>query len=180
MLNLLVILSRGINRLNRAVGRATAWLTTGLVLLISYDVAARYLFQASSAAMFELEWHVFAVIFLVGAGDTLRRDRHVRVDVFYNRFTPRGRAWVDLLGTLLLLLPFCGLVLKASLPYVELSYRVAERSSDPGGLPYRFAIKSMILVGFGLLALQAIPLLTGSLLVLAGRDARALDVDARP
>jgi TRAP-type mannitol/chloroaromatic compound transport system permease small subunit len=172
MLALLVQLSRAIHHLNEWVGRGVAWLTTGLVLMFCYDVVTRYVFNYSNVAMFEMEWHLFAIIFLAGAGYTLRHDKHVRVDVFYAKFSPRTKAWVNLLGTLCLLLPFCLIILKGAWPYVAISYRIGEGSSDPGGLPYRFVIKSFMLIGFGLLGLQGIALMVASLVTLAGGDAR--------
>jgi TRAP-type mannitol/chloroaromatic compound transport system permease small subunit len=175
MLRVLVRFSQLINRLNEWVGRAVAWLTTVLVLMFCYDVVTRYVFNYSNVAMFELEWHLFAVIFLAGAGYTLRHDRHVRVDVLYAKFSPRTKAWVNLLGTLFFLFPFSLVVFKGAWPYVAISFRIGEGSSDPGGLPYRFVIKSFMLTGFGLLFLQGLSMIAASLLTLAGGDARQLD-----
>ncbi len=139
-------------------GRAVAWLMLLMVLVISYDVAMRYLFQSGSVALQELEWHLFALIFLLGAAYTLKHDSHVRVDVFYQsrRLGPRGRAWVDLMGCLLFLIPFCLLVINASLPFVENAYQLGEGSPDPGGLPHRYLLKAAIPLGFALLLLQGI------------------------
>ena len=88
-------------------GRVTCWLTTLLVVVVCFDVATRYLLDFTLVAVQEIQWHLFAVIFLIGAAYTLRDDRHVRVDVLYANFSPRGKAWVNLLGTVLLLGPFC-------------------------------------------------------------------------
>lgn len=139
-------------------GRIVAWLVLAMTLLVTYDVAMRYLFQSGSVALQELEWHLFAMLFLLAAAYTLKHDGHVRVDVFYHsRFmSPRRRAWVDLLGTLFFLLPFCVLVIQASWPFVVNSYSIAETSPDPGGLPYRFLLKGAIPLGFALLALQGL------------------------
>lgn len=120
------------------------------------DVAFRYLFNKTSAASFELEWHLFATIFLLGAAYTLQQDKHVRVDVFYTKFSAKGKAWVNLLGTLLLLIPFCLVAFWESLSFVANSFAVRETSPDPGGLPARYIIKATIPIGFGLLALQGI------------------------
>ncbi len=172
MLELLARLSQAINRLNERVGVAVSWLTTALVLMFCYDVITRYVFNYSNVAMFELEWHLFAIIFLTGAGYTLRHDKHVRVDVLYAKFSPKNQAWVNLLGTLCFLFPFCLIVIKSAWPYTEIAYRISEGSPDPGGLPYRFVIKGFMLIGFGLLMLQGISLITASLITLAGGDAR--------
>jgi len=142
--------------LNEKVGSLVAWLTTGLMLLVGYDVFTRYLLKRSSVAVQELEWHLFAIIFLLGAGFTLKHNRHVRVDVFYARLTQKSRAWIDLLGSLLFLLPFAALIIWTSFTFVKNAFLIGETSPDPGGLPARFLIKAAIPVGFALLLLQAL------------------------
>lgn len=139
-------------------GRATAWLVLGMVLLIGFDVTMRYLFQGGSVGLQELEWHLFALLFLFGAAYTFKHDGHVRVDIFYHsqRMTDRGRAWIDLLGGLFFLLPFCLLIIVSSLPFVNYAFSIGEGSPDPGGLPYRFLLKAAIPLGFSLLLLQGI------------------------
>jgi TRAP-type mannitol/chloroaromatic compound transport system permease small subunit len=148
--------SRKIHQLNEAVGRITAWLTSALVLLVSFDVVQRYFFKTTSVAFLDLEWHLFAMIFLLGAGYSLRHDQHVRVDVFYTRMSERQQAWVDLLGTLFFLLPFCVVMIYASFKYAFVSWSYNEGSADPGGLPARYVIKAMISIGFSLLFLQGL------------------------
>ena len=150
----------------------TAWLVLILVLLISYDVAMRYLFHSGSVALQELEWHIFAIIFLFGGAYTLKYDGHVRVDILYrSRFlSNRHRAWVDLIGTLVFLIPFCLLVISGSLPFVGNSFSMSEGSPDPGGLPYRYLLKAAIPVAFGLLLLQGVSLLITSINVIRGGD----------
>ncbi|HHH36456.1 MAG TPA: TRAP transporter small permease subunit [Gammaproteobacteria bacterium] len=154
-----------IETLSEWSGRAVAWLVLLMVGLIGYDVAMRYLFQSGSVALQELEWHLFALIFLLGAAYTLKHDGHVRVDVFYQsrRLGARGRAWVDLLGCLLFLVPFCLLVIHASLPFVENAWRLGEGSPDPGGLPHRYLLKAAIPAGFFLLLLQGIAMMIRSI-----------------
>lgn len=145
-------------------GRAVSWLTLVLVLLVSYDVSMRYLFQEGSVALQELEWHLFALIFLLGAAYTLKYDEHVRVDLFYRArwMNERKRAWIDLLGTLFFLLPFCVLIIYSAWPFVENSYSLGEHSPDPGGLPYRYLIKAMIPFCFVLLSIQGISIVIRS------------------
>ena len=155
-----------IDQINEWVGRKISWLTSVLVLIICGDVVMRYFFNTSSAGVFELEWHIFAVIFLLGAAYTLKHDKHVRVDVFYSRFTEKQKAWVNLTGTLLFLLPFCFVVIDASFKFVENSYRFHESSPDPGGLPARFIIKSAITIGFILLLMQSISLIFKSIVTI--------------
>ena len=152
-----------IDRMVKHIGVAVSWLTLILVLVIVIDVTLRYLFNSTSAASFELEWHLFALIFLVGASYTLQEDKHVRVDVFYHRFSERKKAWVNIIGTLVLLLPFCAIAFWESISFVESSFSVRETSPDPGGLPARYIIKSAIPVGFLLLGLQGISVLMKSL-----------------
>ncbi len=149
-------------------GRATAWLVLALVLLIVYDVAMRYLFMSGSVALQELEWHLFALIFLLAAAYTFRHDAHVRVDIFYSsRFSARTRAWIDLLGGLFLLLPFCLLIIYCSWPFVLNSFAMHEGSPDPGGLPARYLLKAAIPLGFALLLLQGIADILRQALILA-------------
>jgi len=96
----------------------------------------------------EFERHLFALIFLVAAAYTLKIDDHVRVDVFYTRFSPRKKAWINLLGTIFLLIPFCVIVILASQDFVEVSFRIKETSPDAGGLPARYILKAFIPISF--------------------------------
>ena len=154
------------DQINRFVGRAVSWLALGLVLITVYDVMLRYFFKAGSLAIQEMEWHVFALIFLFGAGYTYAENQHVRVDIFYGRMSPRIQAGIDFFGALLFLLPFCALLVWTSIPFVERSYSIMERSADPGGLPYRFLIKAAIPLGVLLLALQGLYVLRSSFRIL--------------
>lgn len=166
MRKLLISFRSAINRFNEAVGRGVAWLTTVLVLVIVYDVAARYLFNTSSAGIVELEWHLFSFIFLLGAAYALKHDRHVRVDVFYQNFSLRQKAWVNLVGTVLFLIPFCVVAIVAAWEFTKNSWMIQEGSPDPGGLPARYVVKAAIPIGLTLLLLQAVSLLIESLLTL--------------
>ncbi len=157
------VLYRACCRLNELVGRAASWLTLLLVLITVSDVFSRYLFHSGSVAVQELEWHLFALIFLLGAAFTLREDAHVRVDVFYGRFSERTKAWVNIFGTIFFLFPFCVVVIWASIPFVGASYNLGEISPDAGGLPFRFLLKAAIPLGFLLLALQGVAVLIDSL-----------------
>jgi TRAP-type mannitol/chloroaromatic compound transport system permease small subunit len=126
----------------------------------------RYLFNSSSIAIYELEWHIFSLIFLLAAGFALKHDKHVRVDVFYSRFPEKTKAWVNLTATILLLFPFCLILITEGFDFVSNSFRESESSPDPGGLPARYLIKAAIPVGIGLLFIQAVSLVCQSLLVL--------------
>jgi len=159
-----------IERLSEWTGRLAAWLVLAMVLLICYDVAMRYLFHSGSAAVQELEWHLFALVFLLGGAYTLKHDAHVRVDILYQArwMTDRRRAWVDLLGGLLFMVPFCLLVIETSWSFAYSSYQLGEGSPDAGGLPYRFVLKGAIPVGFTLLLLQGLACIVRSLQTLLG------------
>ena len=161
-----------IDTLSEWSGRAVSWLVLVMVLVIGYDVAMRYLFQSGSVALQELEWHLFALVFLLGAAYTLRHDGHVRVDIFYNgrHMNERRRAWVDLFGGVFLLLPFCLLVIVTTLPFVASSFAMGEGSPDPGGLPYRFLLKGAIVLGFSLLLLQGIGHILRCISILLNKD----------
>lgn len=157
-----------IDRLNGKVGRATSWVTLGLVLIVFVDVVMRYAFKTSFVLTQELEWHVFAFIFLVGAGYTLLSDGHVRVDIVYQRYGPKGRAWTNLLGVVFFLIPGCLLVVATSWHFMLRAFQVGEGSPDPGGIPYRFIVKGFIPLGFSLLLLQGVSLGIRSLLEILG------------
>ena len=137
-------------------GKISSWFSLGLVLLISTDVLLRYIFNFSTAALYEMEWHLFAIIFLLASPYTLQKNKHVRVDVFYNNFSKRKKNIVDLIGNIIFLIPFSFIIFYTSLPFVEDSYSILESSPDPGGLPYRFIIKSIIPIAFFLLMIQGI------------------------
>ena len=153
-------------------GRLVAWLILALVLLVGYDVTMRYLFQSGSVALQELEWHLFALIFLVGAAYTFKQDDHVRLDLFYHgRFmNDKRRALVNIFGGLCLLIPFCLLIIISSWPFVQQAFIHAEGSPDPGGLPYRWILKAAIPAGFFLLLLQGIADVLKNIVTLRERD----------
>lgn len=159
-----------IDTLNTWVGQGVAWVTLILVLVVFVDVVMRYLFNTSFVSTQELEWHLFAVIFLMGAGYTLLNDGHVRVDIIYQRLTPKGRAWINLVGVVFFLIPGCVLVIVTSWQFVHTAWSVMEGSPDPGGIPLRFIVKSTIPVGFSLLLLQGIAMGLRSLMVILGAE----------
>lgn len=148
----------GIDRLNRAVGRSIMWLTVLMVLVQAAVVLLRYVFAIGFVPMQETVWTMNGLVFLLGAGFTLLKNGHVRVDVFYRGARLRTRALIDALGVILLLLPFCVVTLVLSWPYVATSWRVLEGSREVGGLPGLFLLKSVLLVFASLLGLQAVSL----------------------
>lgn len=153
-------ISRVIDRMNDRLGRGVAWLSVAMVLIGAYNAVARYLgryigVNLSSNAYIELQWYMFSLLFLLGGAYALRQNAHVRVDVVFGRFPPRARAWINLLGTLVFLIPFSALAVWVSWPSVRNSWQVLEMSPDPGGLP-RYPIKSMIPLAFLLLIVQGV------------------------
>jgi len=147
-----------VDKLNIKLGLLISWLTALLVVITCYDVFTRYILNESSIALQELEWHLFAVIFLMAASYTLIKDDHVRVDVFYSRFSKNKKAWINLLGSVFFLIPFCILVIYTSKDFVVNSFLFKETSPDAGGLPARYIIKSFIPISFIFLLLQGFSL----------------------
>ena len=150
---------RTIDSVISLIAKVISWLTILLILTIVIDVIFRYSMSITSAASFELEWHFFSAIFLLGSAYALQNDRHVRVDVFYQKFSEKRKAWVDIFGILLFLFPFCVITIWESLSFVSNSFEINETSPQPGGLPFRWIIKAAIPAGFGLLLLQGLSLL---------------------
>jgi len=164
---LLLGLAKVIDALNERVGVLVTWLVLLVTLLSAANAVVRYAFHYSSNAYLEAQWYLFALIFLWGAGWTLKHNGHVRVDVLYGRLSKRAQLWIDLLGTLFFLLPMVGLVLWLSWPIVMESLRIREMSPDAGGLP-RWPIKLAVPIGLVLLALQGLSELIKRVAALTG------------
>ncbi|MDD4882501.1 MAG: TRAP transporter small permease subunit [Gallionellaceae bacterium] len=154
-MNRLLTLSRLIDALNERIGRFAMWLVLVAVLVSSGNALSRYGLNMSSNAWLEIQWYLFAAIFLLGAGYTLKHNGHVRIDILYGRFSPRTRAWIDLAGGLLFLLPTALIIAWLGWTGFADSYAIGEMSPDAGGLS-RWPIKLLIPVGFTLLALQGL------------------------
>ena len=144
---------RRIEALIDAVGRATLYLVLAMVVLVATNVLLRYAFSVGSVWAQELEWHLLAAVILFGMSFALQRGDNVRVDLFYANFAPRTKFVVDLVSGVLTL-AIALLFVKLSLAYVAQSYSIGETSPDPGGIPFRWAVKGLIPLGFGLLAVQ--------------------------
>jgi TRAP-type mannitol/chloroaromatic compound transport system permease small subunit len=149
-------------------GYIAAWLSSALVLVIMYDVITRYFLNNSKIWVQELEWHIFALMILLGAAYTLRQNGHVRVDVIYGKLSPKKQAFIDLLGVIILLIPFSLLIIYTSKDFILSSWEVKECSPDPGGLPGRYLLKAMIPFGFILLIIQGVSMLLKAILTLKG------------
>ncbi len=164
--------SQVIDRLIEKIGNCVAWLTLAMVLIGSYNAIVRYLGRnlggnLSSNAYLEMQWYLFSLVFLLGSSYSFQRNAHVRVDLVYGRLTDRGRAWIDLIGTIVLMMPFTVFTLWVSWPAVRNSWAVREVSSDPGGLA-RYPIKTVVLIAFGLLLLQGMAHLVRQVAILRG------------
>jgi TRAP-type mannitol/chloroaromatic compound transport system permease small subunit len=144
-----------IDALNERVGRAVTWLVLAVALVSAGNALARYAWDSGSNAWLELQWYLFAAIFLLAAGYTLRHNGHVRIDVLYGRWSARGRAWIDLFGSLVFLLPMAGMIAWMSWDSLAQAYTLHEGSPDAGGL-LRWPVRALIPLGFGLLALQGV------------------------
>jgi TRAP-type mannitol/chloroaromatic compound transport system permease small subunit len=154
-LKTLLAAARAIDAVNERIGRIACWLTLVVVLVATANAILRYGFRLGSNAFLEVQWYMFALIFLFGAAFTLARGGHVRVDVLYGRQTPQRQAWIDIIGGLLFFLPTTIALTVLSLPMVISSIEVWERSPDVGGLA-RWPIKLAIPVAFSLLSLQGV------------------------
>ncbi|QOY53711.1 TRAP transporter small permease subunit [Candidatus Sulfurimonas marisnigri] len=137
------------------LGYLTAFILGLLVLLVVYDATVRYLFSGGSIALQELEWHFFDLVILFGIAYTLREDAHVRVDIFYASFSDKTKALINTISSLFFILPFSILIIYIGLDFVSQSFIQDECSSNPGGLDYRFLVKSLMPLSFIFLALQA-------------------------
>ncbi len=168
-----------IDRINERVGRLVSWWTLLLVGVTFTDVVMRYFFNTSFVFTQELEWHVFAFIFLMGAGYTLKIDGHVRVEVFYGKMSRRGKAWIDLVGVLFFLIPSCALFVKTGIPFVAKSFAIMEGSPDPGGIPFRFLLKACIPAGYALILLQGVSLGIKSLAAIIGLPVEEATIEER-
>lgn len=161
-------LLRWLDGLTEGVGRAIAWLVVIMMVLQFAIVVMRYFLGINSIVVQESVMYMHAAVFMLGAAWTLKHDGHVRVDIFYRRFSERGRAWIDLLGTLLLLIPVALFIAISSFHYVLSSWAIMERSPN-GGIPAVFLLKTLILVMVGLLLLQAVAQLMRQTMIIRGK-----------
>ncbi len=144
-----------IERFIDLVGRVTSWLALAIVLLMATNVVLRYLFSYGSVWSQELEWHLLTPLIMFAVAYAYLKGDLVRVDVLYTHFSPRKKAIVNLVSAILCLV-IAAIIFYFSVKYVEQSYSIMEKSSDPGGLTHRWVLKAMIPLGFVLLALQSV------------------------
>jgi TRAP-type mannitol/chloroaromatic compound transport system permease small subunit len=150
-------------------GRLASWAGFALVCVMAFNVLLRYLFHTGSVAMQELEWHLMAPVSLLCIAYAIKHEGHVRVDILYGRFPPRVKQVLDVLACLAAV-AFSAIIIRLSIGYVMQSYLIGETSPDPGGLPYRFLLKSMIPLGFLLLLVQSLAATLRSLIPFFGGE----------
>jgi TRAP-type mannitol/chloroaromatic compound transport system permease small subunit len=151
-------------------GRIISWLTLAMVVITFGVVVLRYVFESGSIALQESVTYLHAAVFMLCAAYTLKHDAHVRIDIFYQRWSARTRAWADLLGTLLLLVPVCVFIIASSLDYVASSWSILEGSQEAGGLDGVHLLKTAIPLMAGLLLLQGCALALHRVLIIAGHE----------
>lgn len=166
----LLRLSAGIDALNERVGRITLWLVLVTVLICALNAIVRKVFNVSSNAFLEIQWYLYGAVFLLGAGYTLKHNCHVRIDVFYSRWSPRTQAIVDIAGTALFLLPITALIIWNGWPGFVNALASGESSADAGGL-VRWPVMLLVPLGFTLLGLQGISEMIKRVAFLSGNDA---------
>ncbi|RXJ64237.1 C4-dicarboxylate ABC transporter permease [Halarcobacter anaerophilus] len=149
-------LERGFDKFANIIGAITAVAMVLMILNVFYDVIMRYFFRTGSIAMQEMEWHLFSVIILLGIAYTLKEDGHVRVDLVYDRLPSKKKAMINMVGSILFILPIAILVGLSSIDNAVEAFRSMEQSGDPGGLPYRWIVKSLIPLSFFLLIITTI------------------------
>ncbi len=162
-------IARAIDALNTRIGRVVAWSVLIMVLVQFAVVVLRYVFAFSNSALSEVVWYLHGILFMIGAGYTLLNDGHVRVDIFYREASLRRKAWVDLIGSIVFLIPLCILTVWLSWGYVLNSWIVLEGSTELSGLPIVFLYKTVIWVFAGLVGLQALSTAIKAFLFLMGR-----------
>jgi TRAP-type mannitol/chloroaromatic compound transport system permease small subunit len=150
---------------NKVIGNITAVLMLLVILNVFIDVVLRYFFSTGSIGMQEMEWHLFAVMFLLGISYALQDESHVRVDFIYDSLSKKKKAIINIIGTILMLIPFALFIAYGSYEFVLDSYNMNEISPNPGGLTQRWIIKAMIPVSFIVLVISAIGYIYNNILI---------------
>ena len=166
----LIKLDQGLARLSVMCGWFACLALLLMLFNVFYDVVARYAFNTVSIGMQEMEWHLYSAVFLLGIPYALRTDGHVRVDVFYAGLTPGKQAWINLVGALLFVIPFSYLIWHYGYSFALSAYEMGEGSADPGGLPHRWIIKSLIPLSAFFTATSGLGMATFALRVLKGES----------
>lgn len=168
-------LINSIESLVEAIGRGAGYINLLLIAVIVIDISLRALFSLTGAWVIELEWHLFSVIFLLGIPYALQQDKHVRVDLFYEKFRDSDQRLVNIVGTIFFLLPWAAVLFYTGFYYASEAYHAGETSPNPNGIPYFFPIKAMIPIAAGLLFLQGITTVLKVILEPSAEELRAQD-----
>ena len=161
-----------IGKIIDALGNFCSLLMVLMILNVFYDVIMRYFFNDVSIGMQELEWHLFAAMFMFGIAYTLKEDGHVRVDIFYEKASKRIQAFINIFGALVFALPITVLICYYSIGYTMEAYSMGEGSGDPGGLPHRWIVRSVIPLSSVFLILAIIHVLLSQIQVLTTSSAK--------
>ena len=159
------------DRVSDVIGYISGALMILMMINVFYDVIMRYFFRSGSIALQEMEWHLFSVMFLLGISYTLKENGHVRVDLIYDNLSIKKQAVINIVGTLVFLIPFSLLIAFGSIDFVAEAYNVGEISGDPGGLTHRWIIKAIIPFSFFLLVLSSIGFVIKNLNLYRGGNA---------
>jgi len=165
-------IAKTIDDINEWIGDKVSWLTIILVMIMCIDVFNRKVLNFSENWILELEWYLFGILFLLGFAYTWKEDKHVRVDLFYDKYSEKQKGLVNFVGTLIFVIPWCVIVIKTSWDYGMNSWSFREGSPNHNGLPARYFIKFMITFGFFLLLTQAISILIKSYFQMLGRNTK--------
>ncbi len=152
----------------RGIGNAVSWVWAMLVVVIVVNVTMRYALGEGRIEFEELQWHLYAIGFLIGLSYCIQNDSHIRIDIFQERFRPHTKAWIEFCGILLFLIPYTVVVLIYAPSFIEYSFRTSEVSSAPGGLPYRWAIKSVMFIAYLLILIAALSRLSRACALIFG------------
>ena len=164
----LLALSRAIDRINEFVGRWVSWLILVAILVSAVNAVIRKTFNMSSNAWLELQWYLFGAAFLLAAAYTLRQNEHIRIDIIYGMWSRRVQHWIDLFGHVFFLMPFVVLMIFYFVPYVSLSYRIGEVSTNAGGL-ILWPAKMLLLIGFLQLGFQGVSEIIKKIAIMTGK-----------
>ncbi|TSE28950.1 Tripartite ATP-independent periplasmic transporter, DctQ component [Tepidimonas thermarum] len=172
-MNVLLQLSRAIDALNRAIGWLAMWLILAATLISAGNATVRRVFGTSSNAWLEVQWYLFAAVFMLGGGYAFLKNAHVRIDFISSKLSARARNWIDVVGIVVFILPLCYLMVSLGWPLFERAWASGEMSSNAGGL-VRWPVYALIPAGFVLLALQSLSELVKRIAFLTGRGPDAL------
>ena len=168
---MLLKIEKWIDRFTDIIGGIATVAMFLMLLNVFYDAIMRYFFRTGSIAMQEMEWHLFSVVFMFGIAYALKEDGHVRVDILYDRLSPRTQGIINIAGTLLLLLPISVLIIHGSIWFVHEAYQSGEISGDPGGLTHRWIIKAVIPISFIFLIISSLGFMIRNYNIIRGVEA---------